>query len=252
MKASAGNGRRGSDGGWTVDWRRWGRWSLSLSLLLLLAGSAGWGIYKLRDPAVLPLKIVRIDGEFRQLDRRDLEQAVSGAIRGNFFTVDLEQVRAAALKLAWVDQVTVRRIWPGTLSMWVVEQQPLAHWGQEELVNAAGHIFAPEHAALGSELPRLEGPRERAVEVVERYRQMNGRLVALGLDLRWLKMDRRGAWSIGFADGSELKLGQADTALRIERFIRLYPGLARAENRKVKRVDMRYANGVAVLWDEAG
>lgn len=252
MNARAGNSRRGIGSERPVNWRSWGRWLLSLSLLLLLAGGSGWGIYKLQDPAVLPLTIVRIDGEFRQLDRRDLEQAVSSAIRGNFFTVDLEQVRAAALKLAWVDQVTVRRIWPGTLSMWVVEQQPLARWGEGELVNARGDIFSPENAFVSPDLPQLEGPRERALEVVERYRALNGRLADLGLRLRRLEMDRRGAWNVGFADGVELKLGQADTAQRIERFIRLYPGLASAESRRVKRVDMRYANGVAVLWQEAG
>ncbi|MCW8908660.1 MAG: cell division protein FtsQ/DivIB [Sedimenticola sp.] len=251
MNGSRGKSRRQVDGGRQFEWRCWGRWLLSTVLLLLLAGGSGWGIYKLQDPAILPLTIVRIDGEFRQLDRRDLEQAVSGAISGNFFTVDLEQVRAAALKLAWVDQATVRRIWPGTLSMWVVEQQPLAYWGKDELVNGRGDIFSPQGAPVSQELPRLQGPRERAIDVVQRYRELSERLAKLDLHIRWLQMDHRGAWSVAFADGTELKLGQADTALRIDRFVRLYPRLVRVDSKKVKRVDMRYANGVAVLWEEA-
>lgn len=245
-------GSRGRSEGRPVEWQRWRRWLASLSLLLLVGGGSAWGVYRLQDPTVLPLKIVRIDGEFRQLERRVLEQAVSGAIKGNFFTVDLDRVRASALKLAWVDQVTVRRIWPGTLSMWVVEQEPLAHWGKTELVNARGDIFSPGQAVPGAELPRLEGPQERAVEVVTRYRELNSRLAMLDLQVEWLKMDRRGAWSIRFGSGVELKLGHADTALRIERFVRLYPRLAQAETRKIKRVDMRHANGMAVLWEEAG
>lgn len=243
------SGRPVTETGISIDWMRW---LLSVSLLLLVAGGTGWGIYKLQDPGVLPLEVVRIDGEFRQLERRDLEQAVSGAIRGNFFTVDLERVRAAALKLSWVDQVTVRRIWPGTLSMWVVEQQPLAYWGKEALVNDRGDIFLPESAVVDTEMPRLEGPRERAGEVVAQYQAWNSRLTALDLHIRWLTLDGRGAWSVGFADGIELKLGHADTATRIDRFIRLYPRLAQAESKRVKRVDMRYANGVAVLWGEMG
>ncbi len=235
----------------SVEWRRLGRWLASLMLLVAVAGSSLWGVVKLRDPAVLPLKVVRIDGELKQLDRGDLERAVSGAIYGNFFTVDLESVRDAVRKLAWVDQVTVRRIWPATLSMWVTEQQPLAHWGDKALVNVRGDVFEPGEMELTGMLPQLEGPQERSVEVVEHYRALQQRLEPLQLHIRQLTMDDRGAWTIGFSDGVELKLGHEDTAARVARFIRLYPQLGRVQSRKLRRVDMRYANGVAVLWGEA-
>jgi len=56
---------------------------------------------------------------------------------------------------------------------------------------------------------------------------------------------------VGFKQGMELKLGHTDTEARVDRFVRLYPKLEQADKRRVKRVDMRYANGVAVLWGEA-
>jgi cell division protein FtsQ len=223
-----------------------------LGVLLLFAGSAAWGVVTLTDPAVLPLKIVRIDGELKHLDRRALEQAVGGVMEGNFFTVDLEAVRSAALRLAWVDQVTVRRIWPDTLNMQVEEQQPLARWGARQLVNGRGGVFTPEPESLKAELPSLEGPAESAEEMVAHYQSMGNRFGALKLDIERLVMDGRGAWTVGFKQGLELKLGHTDTEARVERFVRLYPRLEQAENRRVKRIDMRYANGVAVLWEEAG
>ena len=223
-----------------------------LGVLLLFVGSAAWGVVKLADPAVLPLKVVRIDGELKHLDRRALEQAVSGVMEGNFFTVDLEAVRAAALKLAWVDQVTVRRIWPDTLNMRVEEQQPLARWGEKQLVNGRGGVFTPEPESLKAELPSLDGPAESAEEMVQRYQSMGSRFSLLKLDIARLVMDGRRAWTVGFKQGMELKLGHTDTEARVERFVRLYPRLEQTEKQRVKRIDMRYANGVAVLWEEAG
>ena len=234
-----------------LDWRIVFKWVSALTVLVVVGGSVAWGVTLLRDPAVLPLKIVRIDGDFKNLNRRTLEQAVSQAIVGNFFTVDLDRIRAEALKLAWVDQVTVRRIWPGTLNMWVEEQKPLARWGSNQLVNARGGVFTPEAASLKSDLPRLDGPEGQAEEVVGRFKQMGSRLAPLNLSIARIVMDGRGAWTVEFTQGVELKLGNKDTEGRVTRFVRLYPRLEQNDVRKVKRIDMRYANGVAVLWGEA-
>jgi cell division protein FtsQ len=234
-----------------LNWRLVMRWLSLVSVLMLVGGAAAWSVITLRDPAVLPLKIVRIDGDFKNLDRRTLEQAVSQAIVGNFFTVDLDRIRAEALKLAWVDQVTVRRIWPGTLNMWVEEQKPLARWGGNQLVNDRGGVFTPEAESIKKDLPWLEGPTEHAVEVVNQFKQLGGRFASLGLVITKLAMDGRGSWTIDLVQGIELKLGNKNTAGRIERFVQLYPRLEQNEKHKIKRVDMRYANGVAVLWGDA-
>ena len=63
----------------------------------------------------MPFKVVRIDGQLRYLDRLQIERAVDGEIRGNFFTVDVERVHRAARDLPWIDRVSVRRVWPQTL-----------------------------------------------------------------------------------------------------------------------------------------
>ena len=134
----------------------------ALSLFAAMLGGLAWGIITLRDPQVLPLKVVRIDGQFRYLQRSDLEQAVATAVEGNFFTLDVDRIRAAARKLPWVDEVSVRRIWPDTLQMWVQEQIPLARWGKDRLVNPRGEVFQPLPAQKPRHLPRRDGAVESA------------------------------------------------------------------------------------------
>ena len=232
-----------------TDWHRVGRWSLSLLLFGVMASALLWGGVQLRNPAVLPLEVVRIDGRFSHLERDDIVQAVSDAVRGNFFTVDVEAVRDAALQLPWVERVSVRRVWPGTLDMKVEEQQPLARWGKTSLVNRRGEVFTPPRESIPAGLPRLSGQEGSAPAVVARYREIGRRLGELGLRIERLTLDSRQAWRLWLEGGLELDLGRADLERRLNRFIRIYPRLSREAGQRMKRVDLRYTNGFAVLWE---
>jgi cell division protein FtsQ len=204
----------------------------------------------LRDPQVLPLKVVRIDGQLRYLQRADQEQAVAGAVQGNFFTLDVGRVRAAARRLPWVDEVSVRRIWPDTLHMRVREQIPLALWGEDRLVNRRGEVFQPALKEIPQGLPRLDGPLVHAPRVVEQYQEMSGQVVGLALKIERLELDARQAWMVKFRRGLKLQLGSSDMERRLSRFIRIYPRLTKVSERRLKSIDLRYTNGLAVEWED--
>ncbi|MEE9357722.1 cell division protein FtsQ/DivIB [Candidatus Vondammii sp. HM_W22] len=232
-------------------WKDAGKWLLGLLLFSLIGSGAAWGLLQLQDPNVLPLKVIRIDGDFKHLDRRQLEGAIGRAMGGNFFTVDLDGIREAGLDLAWVDQVTVRRIWPDTLKMTVREEIPLARWGKQQLVNHQGGVFSPLPKEIPQGLPELAGPEGSAAEVVTQFVAMNHQVAGLDLSIMRLNMDARRAWSLVFNQGLELKLGRSQQEERLTRFIRIYRLIAKSEEtQRMKRVDLRYTNGVAVLWEE--
>lgn len=231
-------------------WPLLGRWLLGLTLFGAMGGGAAWGLLQLRDPRVMPLNVVRIDGDFRHLDRSELEKAVGEAIRGNFFTVDVEAVRAAAHRLAWVDEVSVRRVWPGTLKMQVKEQVPLARWGEAALVNGRGEVFEPRASELPEGLPRLAGPDGSGSEVVAEYLRIGQALAPLGLQVAELATEPRGGWRMVDGGGMALQLGTRDQGARLARFIRVYPRLLAEDPRPLAAVDLRYTNGLAVVRGE--
>lgn len=232
-----------------LDWPRLRRWSLAIGLFALMGGAASWGVLRLGDPRVLPLKVVRIDGRLQYLDRADIERAVGAVVRGNFFTLDVTAVRAAARKLPWVDQVSVRRLWPDTLRMQVLEQVIFARWGERQLVNPRGDVFEPAPQQIPEGLPTLHGPEGSGSRVVQRFRDMRTRLAPLGLEIEQLTQDARGAWRLVFRQGLELALGNADTERRLQRFVQIYPRLRDQQGRQLKRIDLRYTNGFAVHWE---
>ncbi|MFM1891183.1 MAG: cell division protein FtsQ [Pseudomonadota bacterium] len=201
-----------------------------------------------RDPRNLPLRTIRVTGALRHLERSELEAVVAATIDGNFFTVDMAAVRARVRQLPWVDQVSIRRVWPQTLVMEVVEQVPLAQWGGAALVNARGEVFAPETGVPERGLVRLYGPPGSAPRVVDFYRLATARLQDTGLVVQRLGLDERRDWVLELHDGLRLALGQDGEVERLERFLRAYPLLANDSERQPHHVDLRYAQGFAVSW----
>lgn len=234
-----------------LSWASLGRWFVAAVLFAVMGSGAAWGVVKLQEPDVLPLKVVRIDGDFNYLKRQFLEEAVGRAVQGNFFTLDVEAVRSAASQLAWVDEVRVRRVWPDTLQMWVKEQVPLAIWGKAALVNERGEVFRPKTKELPVNLPHLLGPEESSQQLTKQFRRMKAQFQPLGLKIKRLTLDERRALTAEFQQGLRLQIGSVDVDDRLERFVRTYPRLKQdSPEREIKRVDLRYANGLAVYGEQ--
>src|SRR5579862_3911636 len=116
--------------------------------------------YAVRLPG-FPLREVQITQALAHVTPDQVEAIVSREIKGNFFTLDLEQARAGFEKLPWVRNVNVRRQWPDRLEVTLEEHVPLGRWGNAALVNTYGEIFV---AAYDGKLPVFVGPPGSAKE----------------------------------------------------------------------------------------
>jgi cell division protein FtsQ len=222
------------------------RWVFAVMVLTAVVSLADW----VARPSVTPLKVARIEGDLRYLKRADLEKAVAEATRGGFFTVDLRAIKEAAEALPWVARISVRRIWPDTLHIWVMEQVPLARWGEVSLINAAGEVFTPQDPGLAQGLPYMEGPNGSGVEIVQRFRQAQKAMRAIGLTVQRVRLSNRQAWVLETDEGIKVRLGVGHFHGRLERFVRYFPVLRSSRQARMNSVDMRYDNGIAVQWEE--
>ena len=218
-----------------------------VSVVLLLLAMALFGQW-LADPSVTPLKVARIEGDLRYLKRSDLETAVAKATQGGFFTVNVQAIKDAAESLPWVAKVSVRRVWPDAIHIWVVEQSPVARWGDKSLINPEGEVFTPSKKLIPEGLPKFVAPENSGKDVVGRYRLARRELQKLNLAIAQMRLSQRRAWSLVTKDGLVLQLGVDDFDSRIKRFVKVYPRLKSSSNQKMNEVDMRYANGMAVKW----
>ncbi|WP_291995233.1 cell division protein FtsQ/DivIB [Candidatus Accumulibacter sp. ACC003] len=216
----------------------------------LLAAAVIWGASRLH---VLPHQEVRVKHELREVQRLELEQALSELLRSSFFTVNLEALRQSLESLPWVRHAELWREWPARIGVRIEEQQAVAHWGEGngELVNTFGEVFA---ASLSGDrqLPRLSGPVGSAAEVLRRHQEFVQLLKPIEQPLAQVTLSPRLAWALELEDGMLVELGReqakAPIRVRLQRFVDYYPTLSDTRHGRPLAVDMRYPNGFALRF----
>lgn len=219
-----------------------------LLLLALLVGAGAWGSQRLLDPQQFPLRTVRIESQLQHVAQETIRETVQPHVEAGFLGVDVDAVRDGLEALPWIERATVRRAWPDKLVIRVTEQQTLARWGNDGVLNMRGEVFRPQMEEALNRLPLLRGPGESNRAVAEQYVAMQGMLKPLGLTITHMSLNERRALSLRLDNGLHLGLGRADTDLRLLRFVRVYPRVIEPRMAAIDSIDLRYTNGFAVRW----
>ena len=222
-----------------------------LLLVAVLAATGFLGKQWLSDPWRFPLSVVEVKGDFRYLDKQQLQLAVAPHATGGFFTVDVAAIRTAAEQLPWVHKARVKRTWPASLRLQIEEQQPVARWGEHGFLNERGEPFVPEVTATSLVLPSLAGPDGLELKVLENFQRVSKTLAPLGITVTRMQLDNRRAWHLQLDNAVLLELGRADAGQRLQRFVRAYPNVFAGRLDDLQHVDLRYSNGFSVYWKQA-
>jgi len=207
-----------------------------------------WGGMILSNPDTLPIKQVRIEGDFTRLSPVDLQLLVTDKVRGGFFNLDVDAVRLALLDEPWVSEVVVKRIWPDALRVIVIEQVPVVRWGESGLLNSVGEYFSPEINTIPLELPLLTGPEGSELSLLNRFNLIQEQVQFIGFNIASLYLDDRRAWSFHFTNGIKVTLGRRDFEERFNRVLTLIPTTTSGRIDQIESIDMRYTNGFSILW----
>ena len=228
----------------------------ALSDLLILAAAAALlaaaTVWLIRVPS-LPVRQVVFVEALPQTKRAEIEAVLPAALQGNFFSMNLETVRAAMETLPWVRHVEVRRVWPEKLELKVEEHKPVARWGdgRGELVNSYGEVFAAMLPAdSGPAMPVLFGPSGTAAEVLRRYGEFSDVFLPTGQQPVAVTLSPRLAWQLKLKNGMSVDIGReqpkSPIATRLQRFVEIYPEAVAKRAVLPVGVDLRYPNGFAV------
>jgi cell division protein FtsQ len=225
-----------------LDWKRLATGAVALAAV----GALAWLVRMALDQ---PIETVAVEGRLQRVSPMDVEKAVRDASRDKgLVAVDLEAARQAIQRIGWVDSVTIRRSWPRGLRVFVVEQTPVARWGETGLLNTRGELFVNDARHIPPELPELAGPPGTQGVVTQRYLAAQGRLIEAGMRLNAVRLDPRGAWEFDLDNGVELRLGRRQVDDRFERFMLAAARVVSQRATEISYVDLRYTNGFAIGW----
>ena len=220
--------------------------------LLLLA--LGYGTYELAQRlmpyADRPIAKVSVEGDLSYISQQAVQQRIEPFVAASFFSVDLVGMHNELEQMPWIASAQVRRVWPDQVVVKLEEQLPIARWGDESLLNNQGQAFAPSELSNYQHLPQLYGPKRAQQRVMQQYQVLSQMLRPMGFTVVRLELRERGSWFLSTGQGIELLLGRDHLVEKMRRLSVIYEKALKEQQANIARIDLRYANGLAVAWRE--
>lgn len=222
--------------------------------LVVLAGVAAGVWWVARSPA-FAIQQITVTGDTRHNTEASLYSAVTGRLRGNFFTLNLASVEAAFQNVPWVRTAVVQRRFPNQLQVHLQEHAPVARWGRSEteLVDRYGDVFATGDVDAGQgRLPLLSGPDGQGALVWQTYQALSAATEGLKTSIVRLELQPRGHWHAQLAQGAQIELGQGSTGELTRRAARFADTVLQVAARyrrdaaDIESADLRYERGYAL------
>lgn len=245
-----------------------GRLLLTLLLILFVAD---W----LLQPDKFQIEEILVYGESIDPGDEQVKKVVQNALDGNFFSISLEQLESEVEQLPWVFSASLRRQWPSTIVINVVEAELAARWGTDKWLSLAGDLIVRpvnekwDHGALA----QLDGPEDQVDVVWKAFQQWSGKFASVGLSLDALSLSPTGLLDFrisaaapglqGESDNPDGRIADTDSGVtlivelknswtRVQRFLDTLDRRLLVRFPEMASVDLRYPNGFTISWRDRG
>jgi cell division protein FtsQ len=227
-----------------------GLWLLLMQTMLVCVLIAGvyFSLPWLKLAFDKPIQRVEIHGDFYALDQATIKNIVVIHEQDSFLDIDLSALVNQLESQPWIARARARRQWPDTVAIDIVEQRPIAYWGDKWLVNAKGRLFEHQGLFQNQPLPHLWSESAIPAEAMNFYQIFERQLKPVGLKLRAVSQSLQGDWQLTLDNGLLVMLDRTDPASNVRHFVSIYQQVLLPAQRLAEVVDMRYRRGAAIRW----
>lgn len=217
-------------------------------LVCMLIGGGYFALPWLKLAFDKPIARVIVRGDLVALDQKTVMDAVAIYDTDSFLDVDLAALVNRLEAQPWITRARARRRWPDTVEIDIVEQRPIAYWGNSAMVNPRGRIFEHQGLFQNRDLPHLWSDIGTPAEAMGYYQIFGQQLQILGMTLRSISQSVQGDWCLTLNNGLVVVLDRNDPAENIRQFVNVYQQVIQTSARAAQVVDMRYRHGAAIRW----
>jgi cell division protein FtsQ len=234
----------------------WGRFFLKgtcyFAFLVFIFFAGNWARSAWKVKKIATFKHINITVDGRHVPPQVIKKAILENLSGNFFSLNFKYLKNQLMMIAWVKDISIRRVWPDELIIHVYEQKPWGLWGTNGILNMTNQVIKVPESTLPKGLPQLNGPEGTESQVIQMYQSAQQEIQGLELNVSKLQLDSRRSWLLTLNNGITVMLGKEDALPRLMRFVHLYPKLAATakDQQQLVYIDLRYPNGFAVKWNE--
>ena len=230
-------------GGFVFTWNaRYAWWLAGLCALVAIVGT--WPRSEL-----LPIERIQLSGSFKHLDIRAIERQLKPYLGTGFFAVDIQEIQYRLQQEPWIELVSVRRVWPRSLTISIREKQPYARWGKDMLLSSGGEVFVADVRGF-SDLPSVTGYVGNSRKLLQKFDSMQQHFSDHGIRLSGLREDNKGALTLEIDGRLRVSLGSQDTARKIDHMLAVYQQQIANRAMQIDHIDFRYSNGFAINWNQ--
>jgi len=208
----------------------------------------------LGDDNRFKIEAVEYQGKFNFVNKGQVNEVALGAMKGNFFTVNLDLMKDKLESVDWVKTARLGKKWPNTVSVYIEEYEPKAKWHVGGWISKGGELVTAEapNIAWLDELPMYQGKLSELGLIENTFKSLASSLSSADIVIKQLVLSDANSWQVVLQGNSntefELILGEtANMDQRLMRFVDLYKGNPRHFD-NIEYVDARYPNGVAVKY----
>ncbi|ABM02987.1 cell division protein FtsQ [Psychromonas ingrahamii 37] len=232
-----------------------GKWiSLIFFLILMYGLQNSYSKLKswLTDEQSLPLTSLILTGDMQHVSSDDVRGVLKEQKDSlNFFTLEIAQIQKQLEDMPWVYSASIRKQWPDTIKIHIVEQSIIAIWNNSALLNQAGDIIYTPMEDISDQYIKLNGEDEFVKQVLQTYLEVELLLKVNKFKIKLLSSDKRNSSNIILNNGIALRLGKEQKLDRIQRFLSVFPLIEKKYNvDTIDYLDLRYDTGIAIGWQK--
>lgn len=243
--------------------RRARRWPglLAVSAFAVVIGAGAFGLRSPVGDGIADFAGVAADAGFRAMGLTVQDVTVSGrrnapsreilaalvVERGaSMLTFDAGRARARVLDVDWVEDATVRRLFPDTIHVTVTEREPFAVWRKSRrnyVVDAKGETITQASTSIMTQLPLLAGDGAPAAAPTL-LAMLEGR-PSIRSKLRLALRVGQRRWTLKLEDGIDVMLPASGVEEALDELVRA-DARAGLLGRDIQLVDLRLPDRLTV------
>lgn len=203
-------------------------------------------LFSVNTDNVFPINRIEVRGQ-HYVQAQEIHSALKNVKDRGFFTMDMQLAETKLLEISWINHVQLRKVWPDTLQVSVVEHVPFAYWGEKGVVSTEGRVFYPLNIPTGNWV-HLQGPSHLAKELIDILETYQSALLEKNMPIQRMDLSESGALNLELSDGLAIRLGKVHREERLERLIQHIEVLKAHKSEPLEYVDLRYQNGMTAKW----
>lgn len=169
----------------------------------------------------------------------------------NFLSKSLIFIKNKIKELPLIQKISIRKKWPKKIFVNLVQFVPLAFFNNF-LIDKNANLLNNNYSSIHKiRLPIIIGPEGEEKKHLKKYFFLIKKLKEINIKILILLIKDNKSLKILTQDNILLKLGYKHHNIRLNNLINVYPLLLKDMNKnkkKIKYIDLRYINGLAVKW----